>query len=368
MTEEELERVTESLSMGLAHFDLQEFDTELDFSNKIGSVTYNTLSCTMCDYLFITFSPNFLREERHSQPFLVVVQCDSGHLNCDLIACARYRVCDEAIKMKKAKNSIPGRNDVTHVLFVIRLPQQEVKSQFVGFQGDPWISVHIDDLRLTSETTVIPEQALITKISELFIGEFEEVDPLSVASVDDSDMDTENGLSPTEDVTSMQLYSSINNSVPLPVEEDMQIEESTAPISNEDHQLVVDESSTSIPRTTPTSAMLPSTAYIEGEGGADMEVEGPETKMKRVRKKKSFNAQHGRLFDCVQAAVSNLRDSEQGNRSTLRIQKLMKLIPRTTTDQLGKVEYNCCTNSGYTFIGIKVKLDSHHIPLNGFGL
>ena len=355
MTEEELKRVAESLSMGLAHFDLQEFDTELDFSNKIGSVTYNTLPCTMCDYIFITSSPNFLREERHSQPFLVVVQCDSGHLNCDLIACARYRVCDEAIKMK-AKNTIRGRNDVTHVLFVIRLPQQEVKSQFVGFQGDPWISVHIDDLRLTSETTVIPEQALNTKISELFIGEFEELD---LVSEDDSDMDTENGLSPTEDVTSMQLYSSINNSVPLPVEEDMQIEESTAPISNEDPQLVVAESSTSIPRTTPISAMLPSTAYIEGEGGADMEVEGPETKMKRVRKKKSFIAQHGRLLDCVQAAVSKLSDSEQGNRSMLRIQKLMKLIPRTTTDQLGKVEYNCCTNSGYTFIGIKVKLDSH---------
>ena len=46
MTEEELKRVTKSLSMGLAHFDLQEFDTELDFSNKIGSVASNTLPCT----------------------------------------------------------------------------------------------------------------------------------------------------------------------------------------------------------------------------------------------------------------------------------------------------------------------------------
>ena len=250
----------------------------------------------------------------------------------------------------KAKNSIRGRNDVTHVLFVIHLPQLEVKSQFVGFQGDPWISVHIDDLRSTSEATVIPEQALITKISELFIGEFEEV---HLVSEDDSDMDTEDGLSPTEDVTSKQLYSSINNSVPLPVEEDMQIEERTALMSNEDFQLeipVVDESSTSIPRTTPTSAMLPLTAYVQCEGGADMEVEGPETKMKWVRKEKSFYAQHGRLFDCVQAAVSKLRDSEQGNRSMLRIQKLMKLIPKTTIDQLGKVEYNCCTNSGYTLL------------------
>ena len=105
----------------------------------------------------------------------MIVQCDSGHLNSDLIACARYRVCDEAIRAK-AKNKIHGGDniDVTHILFVIHLPQQEVKSQFVGFQGDPWISVHIDDLRATSEITVIPEQALNASISELFIGKLRE--------------------------------------------------------------------------------------------------------------------------------------------------------------------------------------------------
>ena len=37
MTQEELKAVAESLSLGFAHFDLLEFDTELDFSNKIGS-------------------------------------------------------------------------------------------------------------------------------------------------------------------------------------------------------------------------------------------------------------------------------------------------------------------------------------------
>ena len=100
---------------------------------------------------------------------MVIIQCDSGHLNSDLIACTRYRVCDEAIRAKN-KNRIHGRGDVTHILIVIRLPQQEVNSQFVGFQGDPWISVHIDDLRPTSEVTVIPEQALNAFISELFIG------------------------------------------------------------------------------------------------------------------------------------------------------------------------------------------------------
>ena len=115
----------------------------------------------------------FLRDDSEAEPWLVIIQCDSGHQNYDLISCARYRIYEEAIRSKN-KNRIHGRHDVTHVLFVIRLPQQEVKSQFVGFQGDPWISVHIDDLRKSSEKTVIPEQALTATISELFIGQIEE--------------------------------------------------------------------------------------------------------------------------------------------------------------------------------------------------
>ncbi len=118
----------------------------------------------------------------------MIIQCDSGHLNSDLIACARYRVCDEAIRGNKKNKIHDGRDSrddnsgdsenkipITHVLFIIRLPQQEVKSQFVGFQGDPWISVHIGDLRPTSEATVIPEQAVNAFISELFIGRRESI-------------------------------------------------------------------------------------------------------------------------------------------------------------------------------------------------
>ena len=118
--------------------------------------------------------PKFLRDEDNAKPFLVIIQCDSGHLNSDLIACARFRVCEEAIHAKM-KNEIHGRDDITHVLLIIRLPPQEVKSQFVGFQGDPWISVHIGDLRPTSEATVIPEQAVDAFISELFIRHRESI-------------------------------------------------------------------------------------------------------------------------------------------------------------------------------------------------
>ena len=40
MTREELTKVTGAVGMDFAHFDLHEFDSELDFSNKIGYVVY----------------------------------------------------------------------------------------------------------------------------------------------------------------------------------------------------------------------------------------------------------------------------------------------------------------------------------------
>lgn len=99
------------------------------------------------------------------------MQCDSGHLNGDLIACARYRIYDERVKAIK-KNEIQQRGSVTHVLFIINLPHQIFGSSFVGFQGDPWISYHIDDLRASSGDTIEPLHAISSTISDLFIGRY----------------------------------------------------------------------------------------------------------------------------------------------------------------------------------------------------
>ena len=66
------------------------------------------------------------------------------------------------------KNSNPGQAGSTHVLFVIHLPQQEIRSSFIGFQGDPWISSHIDDLRRTSNDSDILNKAMTKTMSSLF--------------------------------------------------------------------------------------------------------------------------------------------------------------------------------------------------------
>ena len=109
------------------------------------------------------FSPTFkVKEDGIPEKHLVIIQCDSGHMNGDLIACARYRIYDLKVKADQEK--------ITHVLFIIHLPHQVASSSFVGFQGNPWISSHIDDLRPTTDNAVSAQEAIGLTISELFLG------------------------------------------------------------------------------------------------------------------------------------------------------------------------------------------------------
>ena len=93
---------------------------------------------------------------------LVVIQCDSRSTLSDLIACARYRIYDLRAKAD------PGQ--ITHVLFVVQLPHYQESKSFVGFQGEPWISAHIDDLRPTTDNMISTSEAIGWSISELFWG------------------------------------------------------------------------------------------------------------------------------------------------------------------------------------------------------
>ena len=92
-----------------------------------------------------------------------MIQCDSGHLNSDLIACARYRIYD-----KKTEATLQNEGEgCTHVLFIVYHPRQVGSSSFVGFQGDPWISTHVDNLR-AKDNTITLHEAMGASISQLF--------------------------------------------------------------------------------------------------------------------------------------------------------------------------------------------------------
>ena len=96
---------------------------------------------------------------------LLIIQCDVGHLNIDLIACARHRIIDERVSAQQINTDqyVP-----THVVFIVQLPKQAGGTKFVGFQGAHWHSVHIDDLNPPKDLSFDLPNAFHHSISELF--------------------------------------------------------------------------------------------------------------------------------------------------------------------------------------------------------
>ena len=121
-------------------------------------------------------------------------------MNADLIACARYRIYD---LRAKADSKL-----TTHVLFIIHLPRHVTNTSFVGFQGDPWISFHIDELRPATDNGVSVGDAIKLTISELFRGRSsKKISAAAATNEDGCDSDSEgmqNGTSSHGDVSSLE--------------------------------------------------------------------------------------------------------------------------------------------------------------------
>ena len=105
---------------------------------------------------------------------LLIIQCDSGHMAGDLIACARYRVLEERRESMQRNqlysDETGSAQPQTHVLFIIYLPKREIGSSFVGFQGDPWVCTHIDNLLPLEDAIGTPQlqDVIGHSISKLF--------------------------------------------------------------------------------------------------------------------------------------------------------------------------------------------------------
>ncbi|XP_052243691.1 E3 ubiquitin-protein ligase rnf213-alpha-like [Dreissena polymorpha] len=118
---------------------LSSFDTEQQFSNRV--------------------QQHFVLNR--NQPSLLIIQCDSGDTNSDLIACGRYCVMDEFEKVRDVLES------PSHIAIIVQLPRK-AGGCFTGFQCGEWHSVHIDDLY--PEDTNLPSinQIQDKAVSELF--------------------------------------------------------------------------------------------------------------------------------------------------------------------------------------------------------
>ena len=240
--------------------------------------------------------------DRHSKTdSLLIVQCDSGHLYGDLIACARYRVDDERERSSHRWTRDSGR---THVLFIVHLPRRGGGDgrlgSFFGFQGGKWLSGHIDDLRAPREASLSLDEALHTSISDLFYSEgtaivskitmkqeLEEKDK----DMEDVEMDEENVGKEEEHVEKE--------------EEDMEMEEEDVEdMEKEEKQIEMEVED-----------------MEEEERHGEKEEE--ETPVAHTASSKA-SYQCSRLYSCIQAAVAHAGNSK----AIRRVEILLNLIPQ----------------------------------------
>ena len=101
----------------------------------------------------------------------VLAQCSSGHLNKDLISCARYKAIDELENFRQREEwevDYVGRERRIHIIFIVSLPKTPGGTRFPSFQGGKWLCVHLDDLRSPEANTLTFMAAIHHPLSELF--------------------------------------------------------------------------------------------------------------------------------------------------------------------------------------------------------
>ena len=235
---------------------------------------------------------------------LLVIQSDFSHADGDLIACARYRIYDE--RAKALLQIEAGISHPTHVLFLIHLPVHTVRSSFVGFQGDPWVSCHIDELRRGSEGGFSLEDARGATISEIFYGGPGINRFFSV----DTEGESMGFFQGEEEEMFQRVSSEEGEDITMEEEEDAKKEEELEKVEEEEEESMEAD-------------------LVEKEGHLRVPVQHKGTIQK-------FPQQCTRLKSCIQASASMLQASTHNKqRATKRVELLINLIPPKTQFPLG---------------------------------
>ncbi|CAB1350132.1 unnamed protein product, partial [Coregonus sp. 'balchen'] len=127
---------------------LQQFDTEHSFLKKIRH-----------------FLKSGNGRENTSGNKILIIQSDFDEAShsANLIASAKYSAINEINKSRQEE--MGGK---VFVYFITKLPRMEGGTSYVGFHGDPWRSVHIDDLRRSKDIVSDIKALRNLTISQLF--------------------------------------------------------------------------------------------------------------------------------------------------------------------------------------------------------
>ena len=96
----------------------------------------------------------------------VLIQCEDGYSNHDLISCAKFNLMEILSELKS------NLNQYLHILFIVRLLSTRQNSSFSGYCGLPWDSIHIDELR-PSHHSWLPNLNLIPNLTVADIFDYE---------------------------------------------------------------------------------------------------------------------------------------------------------------------------------------------------
>ncbi|XP_030610400.1 E3 ubiquitin-protein ligase rnf213-beta [Archocentrus centrarchus] len=117
---------------------LHQFDTEISFCNKIRG---------------------FLQNAGHSLHILLIqMDLEESHCSSELIASAKYCTMNYLMSLE---------DHTCWVIFIVKVSRIPSHSQYIGFQGGVWHSVHIDDLRDSEDMSLNLSAFCGTLISSL---------------------------------------------------------------------------------------------------------------------------------------------------------------------------------------------------------
>lgn len=128
---------------------------------------------------------------------MLLVQCDAGDLNCNLIPCARHLLVEQRSTAEQDFLESVGHNpsSFVHIVLIVQLPRLVGGCPtFAGFQGGRWLSIHIDELRPPTGQIPAIQFMVDRSVSELF-----DVAP-STTQVDEMEVEEEQ-----EEVTDIDM-------------------------------------------------------------------------------------------------------------------------------------------------------------------
>uniref|UniRef100_A0A3B4X7H2 RING-type E3 ubiquitin transferase n=1 Tax=Seriola lalandi dorsalis TaxID=1841481 RepID=A0A3B4X7H2_SERLL len=135
---------------------------ELQSVTKLDDIKLLSLQQFDTEYSFLKEIREFLGSTHEDKVLIIQTEYDENSHRKNILSSAKYSCINEMSKWTTTDNT------KIFVYFVSKLPRIEGGTSYVGFQGGPWMSVHIDDLRRSKEFVSDVHSLKNLQISDLF--------------------------------------------------------------------------------------------------------------------------------------------------------------------------------------------------------